>query len=171
MIILDTTAFYAGIPFQSSEQFVTTDLVYQEVYRIPTLNKKIEPLIDTKRIIITNPEKEYFTRTKQNAMKTEGMKTPSNADLSIIALALQQKENGKNVIIITDDYAVQNIATNMNIDIKTAMYREIKNSGRWLVYCPGCGNNITKEMKSVETNLKNTNCDTCGTKLRQKLIK
>lgn len=171
MIILDTTAFYAGIPFQSSDQFVTTELVYEEVYRIPTLNKKIVPLVETRRIIITNPEQEYVTITKQTAIKTEGIKTPSNADLSIIALALQQKEKGKEAIIITDDYAVQNIATNMKINIKTAMYKEIKNSGKWLVYCPGCGKSMNKKMKLSKTNTKHSNCDICGTELRQKLIK
>ena len=80
----------------------------------------------------------------------------SQEDISTIALSLQLKAE-----LVTDDFAVSNVAKNLNIKVSPIMTSGIKNIITWIYYCPGCKRNFSKT----------TECPNCGNMLKRKPLK
>lgn len=51
-LVLDSTAFYAGIPFTGTSKYYTTPLVIREVSHNQILSMAISALIESNRLII-----------------------------------------------------------------------------------------------------------------------
>ncbi|MCY4490129.1 MAG: PIN domain-containing protein [Thaumarchaeota archaeon] len=154
--VLDASAFYAGVPFRSRDKYCTTSLVYDEIRHIKKNHDALGILLETDRLRILEPE-EISTKKAKAAAKASGdFQQMSIQDISVIALAIHV--NGK---IISDDYAIANVAGNLGISVLPVMTLGIKDVGRWLHYCPGCG---AKQDAGNE-------CNICGTPLKRKLLK
>ena len=151
--ILDSSAFYAGIPFSSNEPSITTSDVYNEIKHIKKDHDAIQILIETKRLKISDPEQRFVTTVKNAAKKSGDFPNLSQEDISIIALSLQY-----NAELITDDFAVSNVAKNLNIKVIPVMTSGIKKIVTWIYYCPGCKTDFS-EIK---------NCPNCGNRLKRK---
>ena len=154
--VLDATAFYAGIPFVSNDFFMTTSIVYEEIKHIKTKQGALEMLQQTNRLQIRNPNNESISIVKDTANKTGDSVTISEQDISIIALALENKME-----LITDDFAVTNVARQLKIQTSSLMTQGISTVGKWISYCSMCGKEFSKEK----------DCPICGSKLNRKLIK
>ena len=57
--VLDSSAFYAGIPFSSNEPSVTTSDVYNEIKHIKKDHDAVQILIETRRLKISDPEQRF----------------------------------------------------------------------------------------------------------------
>ena len=154
--VLDATAFYAGIPFVSNDSFMTTSVVYEEIQHIKTKQGALEMLQQTNRLQIRDPDKKFTNIVKNTADKTGDSTTLSKQDVSIIALALENK-----IELITDDFAVTNVAKQLKIQTLSIMTQGINTIGKWISYCSMCGKEFSKEK----------DCPICGNKLNRKLIK
>jgi len=154
--ILDASAFYAGVPFRSSNDCYTTSLVYDEIKHIKKNHDALGTLLETNRLKIREPDKES-TKTAIIAAKDTGdFPQLSKQDISIIALCIEM--NGE---IISDDFAISNVAKNLGLKISPIMTQGIKDVGKWIHYCPGCRTNHTNKKE----------CPMCGTPLKRKLLK
>ena len=154
--VLDATAFYAGIPFVSNDSFMTTSTVYEEIEHIKTKQGILEMLQQTNRLQIRDPDNEFISKVKNTADETGDSATISEQDISIIALALENK-----IELITDDFAVTNVARQLKIQTSSLMTQGISTVGKWISYCSMCGKEFSKEKE----------CPICGSKLNRKLIK
>ncbi len=154
--ILDASAFYAGVPFRSSSDCYTTSLVYDEIKHIKKNHDAIGMLLETNRLKIREPSKESIKAAVKAAKSTGDFPQLSKQDISIIALCIEM--NGE---IISDDFAISNVAKNLSLKISPIMTQGIKDVGKWVHYCPGCRTN--------HTNVKE--CPMCGTPLKRKLLK
>ena len=154
--VLDATAFYAGIPFSSNDSFMTTSIVYGEIEHIKSKQGALEMLQQTNRLQVRDPREETIKIVNETAEKTGDKITISEQDASIIALALEN-----NAELITDDFAVTNIARQLEIKTLSLMTDGISKVGKWISYCSVCGKEFQKEKE----------CPICGTKLNRKLIK
>ena len=154
--VLDATAFYAGIPFASNDSFMTTSMVYEEIQHIKTKQGVLEMLQQTNRLQIRDPDKKFTSVVKNTADKTGDSTTLSKQDISIIALALENK-----IELITDDFAVTNVAKQLKIQTLSIMTQGISIVGKWISYCSMCGKEFSKQKE----------CSICGSKLNRKLIK
>ena len=153
---MDATAFYAGMPFTSNDSFMTTSAVYDEIQHIKMKQGAIEMLQQTNRLQIRDPDKKFINIVKDTAYKTGDNTTISKQDISIIALALENK-----IELITDDFAVTNVARQLKIQTLPLMTQGIDTIGKWISYCSMCGKEFSKEKE----------CPICGSKLNRKLIK
>ena len=63
--VLDASAFYAGIPFSSSEPNFTTSLVYDEIQHIKKEQDAVQILIETKRLTVQDPEPDFLDKVKK----------------------------------------------------------------------------------------------------------
>jgi UPF0271 protein len=151
---LDAGAFYAGIPFLSSGRYCTTQAVLDEVRHIKKSHGAIEALLDAGSLEIIDPESNSIERAKAAAKKTGDYQKLSKADFSIIALALQL-----GTTLLTDDYAVANVATSLKIPVESSSGKGIKETRRWIAYCSACGRAFGPEAKE---------CPLCGNRLRRK---
>ena len=154
--ILDASAFYAGVPFRSSEDCYTTSLVYDEIQHIKKNHDALGILLETNRLKIREPDGQSTQAAIKAAKNTGDFPQLSKQDISIIALGIETKGQ-----IITDDFAISNVAKNIGLNIAPIMTKGIKDVGKWIHYCPGC--------KASYQNGKE--CSICGTALKRKLLK
>ena len=154
--VLDSSAFYAGIPFSSSEPSVTTSYVYNEIKHNKKDHDAVQILIETRRLKISDPEHKFIITVNNAAKKSGDFPNLSQEDVSTIALSLQLKAE-----LVTDDFAVSNVAKNLSIKVSPVMTSGIKNIITWIYYCPGCKRNFSKT----------TECPNCGNVLKRKPLK
>jgi endoribonuclease Nob1 len=154
--ILDASAFYAGVPFGSLEEHHTTPEVFDEVQHIKKNHNALETLIQTKRLMVRQPEIEFIKMIKRKANESGDIQELSKEDISILALCLELQGE-----LVTDDYAVSNVASNLGIKVSPVMTDGIKDVGKWVHYCSGCGIQFTKISE----------CPQCGNPLKRKLLK
>ena len=102
--ILDASAFYAGVPFRSSEECYTTPLVYEEIQHIKKNHDALGTLLETNRLKIREPDEQYTQNAIKSAKETGDFPQLSKQDISIIALGMETKGQ-----IITDDFAISNV--------------------------------------------------------------
>lgn len=154
--VLDSTAFYAGIPYQGSGRYFTTYLVLEEVKHHSVGSSLIHS-----RVQVTEPSPDSMTRVKATASKTGDIGALSQTDLSLLALALDLSQADGGVHLVSDDFAVRNVAEILSIPLAQTSLKggEWKNI-TWKIYCRGCGKQYT--------NPKLTVCPVCGTQLVRK---
>jgi endoribonuclease Nob1 len=156
--VLDSTAFYAGIPYQGNGRYYTTYLVLEEVKH----HSVGSSLIHT-RVQVTEPSPDSVTKVRTTASKTGDITALSDTDVSLLALALDLKANELGTRLVSDDFAVRNVAEVLGIPLsETAMKGGEWKNISWKLYCKGCSKQYT--------NPKLTECPVCGTKLVRKTI-
>jgi len=154
--ILDASAFYAGVPFRSSDDCYTTSLVYDEIKHIKKNHGALATLLETNRLRIREPDAKSIESAVKASKNTGDFPQLSKQDISIIALGIEM--NGE---IISDDFAISNVVKNLDLKISPIMTKGIKDVGKWIHYCPGCRTNYTTGKE----------CTLCGTPLKRKLLK
>jgi UPF0271 protein len=163
--VLDSTAFFAGIPFQGEGRYYTTYHVLDEVG-----SRGVGAQLIHSRVQVTEPSKQSMQRVKQVSAKTGDLKSLSEADTSILAVSLDLLSSSSSssssgggdgrVILVTDDFAVRNVAEALGIDLSETTVRGGGKQITWVTYCKGCG----KEYADPKVTI----CEVCGTKLSRK---
>ena len=154
IFILDASAFLSGKPINlDSSTLVTT----------PGVSKELKPrgrdyqafqFLKEKGLTIHAPSKKSISRINIVSAETGDKDRLSDADKEILALALDiNKDKGKEAIILSDDYSIQNVAHVLNIKFETISQSGITKRFKWVYKCRGCG-------KKFKENIKN--CPICG---------
>jgi UPF0271 protein len=154
--VYDASAFYAGIPFASPDEGFTTQLVFDEIKHIKQSHGALDTLLGMGRLRIVDADAERMDFVAECAKRTGDLQKMSRADISAVALALQL--GGQ---LVTDDFAVSNLAKNLNLDVAPAMTKGIRDVGKWVYYCPAC----KKEFDAQDS------CPICGSSLKRRLLK
>ena len=154
--VLDSTAFYAGIPYQGNGRYYTTYLVLEEVR-----HHNVGSSLIHSRVQVTEPSPDSLNTVKTTAVKTGDIGALSQTDISLLALALDLKGRQGGVSLVSDDFAVRNVAEVLSIPLAQTSLKggEWKNM-TWKIYCRGCG--------KAYTNPKLTVSPVCGTQLIRK---
>ncbi|MEM0021015.1 MAG: hypothetical protein QW039_06365 [Fervidicoccaceae archaeon] len=121
VIIFDTAAFLAGLHLLIGGKVVTVEEVIQEVkdsYSASRLEYGVEAnkveLLEVGRITVSS------------IIPDELRSKLSRTDLKILQLAYEMKKKGKNVVVLTDDYALQKSLLFLKIDFRPVRHRGIK---------------------------------------------
>ena len=164
-IIVDTTAFIAGFNVYS---------VHGEVYSVPEVEEeltgdsisklRLKMAIEDGRLKLREPSAQALSKARETALEMGDFLSLSEVDMKIIALAVQLKNEGYMPEVITDDYAIQNIARRLNVKYASVITYGIKHQLRWVLYCPACHRKYPPDYKSEI-------CENCGTKLKRKPIR
>ena len=101
------------------------------------------------------PEPEMVKEIKRKAEHTRDSEELSKADLEILAKALEYRDRG---VLITDDYAIQNVALQLGIKVKPVAQNKIKDIIIWQKKCTGC----------KKTFDKGDVCTICGSSLKKR---
>ena len=153
--IADASAFYAGTPFRSLEIFYTTSQVYEEIKHIKKNYDVLGVLIESGRLKIKDPEPSNTDFVIKKSKETGDLSQLSKEDISILALCVETKGE-----LITDDFAISNVAKNLGIEVFPIMTSGIKNVGKWIQYCQACRKRFTEGRE----------CPICGLPFTKKLI-
>ena len=101
------------------------------------------------------PEPEMIVKVLEMAKYTQDIEDLSSTDVDILAKALEYKECAE---LLTDDYAVQNVASLLGIDVKSVAQKNISDLLLWEKQCIGC----RKRFEKGEI------CPVCGSPLKKK---
>jgi UPF0271 protein len=150
--VLDASAFIYGM-FPEGE-LVTPPKVYAEV-KDEASALKLELLAG---LSVREPGAGWVGEIKKEAKETGDIMRLSPSDIDLLALAAEVRASGKSVAILTDDYAVQNVARKIGLEIVPLHQKGIKYKIVWEKRCMGC--NRTYKEGDV--------CEVCGSPLKLK---
>jgi UPF0271 protein len=161
-MVLDTSAFLAGFnPFSLNEDQVTVPSVEEEIRTNSITWIRFKTAAENGRIKIKTPTEECWNKAKASANKVGDAFFLSETDTQLLALALELKAAGYNPQIVTDDYSIQNVATQMGIEFASLATFGIRRLLEWMRYCPACH-------KEYPADYNSTKCEVCGTELKRK---
>jgi UPF0271 protein len=161
-IILDTSAFIAGFdPLAVLEKQYTVPEVKKELITGSISWMRFNAAIENGKLTVRNSKKSFLQDIKEASTKIGDIRYLSEADLQVLALALELKDNGLIPVIVTDDYSIQNVANKINVDFSSLVTFGIKSRFKWILYCPAC-------FRKYPSNYKLTSCEVCGTQLKRK---
>lgn len=165
VLVLDTTALLAKYPLQIYGWHVkmyTTPSVISEV-RDKESRESTELALVLDKILVKQPSLHMKKKVVETIIKIGEHSSLSSTDVDVVALAFELKSRGGKVVVITDDYALQNTLLHLGIPFKPLRTRGIRSSRTYIVYCPSCG--------YTSTNLGEKQCPICGSLLKKKVVK
>jgi len=101
------------------------------------------------------PEPEMVKEVRKKAEQTRDSEELSKTDIEILAKALEHRDRG---ILLTDDYAVQNVAVQLGIQVQPIAQKKIRDIIIWQKQCTGCRKTFDK----------GDVCLICGSALKKK---
>jgi len=156
--VLDASALFY-FPSLLDAELWTTELVVNEV-KNDVEKDIVKKMIDNKDLLVGSAPLESIKEVITVANELSEIHKLSKADLSLLALSLYLKEKGENVMLLTDDYAMQNIALHLKINVSSISGKSITHKIVWEFYCPACRKTISS--------FKVKECPICGTPLKRK---
>ena len=162
VIVLDTSAFLAGFdPFSLSEEQVTVPKVEEEIRKNSLILVRFKTALENGKLKVKAPSEEFLNKVKASASKVGDSFLLSETDSQLLALALELKATGYAPQIVTDDYSIQNVATQLGIEFLALATFGIKRLLEWIRYCPACH-------REYPVNCSSKECLVCGTELKRK---
>ncbi len=163
LFVLDSSALIndPNFSFEEKHQYLTTQAVVNELKSIET-SHLIENALHHKMLSIKNPS----TGTSQKIMDLvaeKGFKPLAKADVSVLALAQELKEEGLAFQVLTDDYSIQNFLSILKIPFSSIIQGEIRKTISFEKVCPACN-------KIFSPGFKEKVCSNCGTPLKSRRI-
>lgn len=161
-IVLDTSAFIAGFdPMAIPEKQFTVPEVNNELIEGSIPRMRFNAAVENGKVSILKPKDSFFQEILEASKKVGDIRYLSDADLQVLALAMELKSRGLSPVIVTDDYSVQNVANKIGAEFVSLMTFGIKFRFKWSLYCPAC-------YRKYPSDYKFKDCEVCGTELKRK---
>ncbi|MFX0064412.1 MAG: PIN domain-containing protein [Candidatus Hermodarchaeota archaeon] len=155
--ILDTSAiihFEAVLPKRPGIRYIICSSVLKEL-KARLTQYRFQALEGKQFITYMDASTEALTKVLATATKVGSLKSLSQTDIDVIALAVHLKDSTKNkVIVITNDFPIQNVCSFLNIAFQsTSKAFKIKEEIEWTWICQYCGQTLEPFQE---------NCLNCG---------
>lgn len=165
VFVLDTSAFIMGVNPSSIEGTAySVPAVANELPDGTMASIRFNTSRDSGKLIVKMPDLQ-----SQNAVRTASIQLGedqvlSEADRQILALALNLNLDGKAPTIVSDDYAIQNVAERLKLSYTPLATFGISYEFDWILYCPAC-------FKKYPPRYACAVCRVCGTELKRKVLR
>lgn len=164
-VLLDTSVFIMGYEVSDVDvEHYTVPAVRKELRDGDLSSLRLDTALRTGRLIIRSPEARYVTELEAAAAELGEAGVLSYADIELLALGLQLRAEGKNSVVVSDDYSVQNVADHLGLRYSSLATLGIKRRFDWSIYCPGCRRSFSKHQPGGI-------CPVCGTELKRKPVR
>ena len=155
VLVLDTSAVIAGfVPGLADAEQVTVQEVLEEARDLCS-KLELETAVLAGRVKVVEPSKNSLAKVQTKVRHTGDV--VSETDVKLLALALDLESTKAQ--LVTDDYAIQNLASLLDVPYKRVAMPGIKEVLRWETVCPACGRRYPPSV---------TRCQTCGSGLTRK---
>jgi UPF0271 protein len=149
MYVLDSSAFINE--YHTDEQVASIPLVREELedesaYRFDAL--------EGSGMYMHIPDGETVERIERAARETGDYDELSRTDIRLVAAAFELDGT-----LVTDDYAMQNVAEKLNVVIEVIAREGIDEQRSWTYQCQGCGREFDES---------HDRCPVCGSSLSRK---
>ena len=162
---MDTSALIAGFNPLS---------IIETQYSVPAVKKELVPnsmpwtrfnaAVENRRLRVRAPRNSSLQEVTEASRRVGDARYLSEADLQVLALALELKRAGLHPLIVTDDYSIQNVGNQIGVDFTSLMTYGIRFRFNWIIYCPACH-------RKYPSDYKFKSCEVCGTKLKRKPLR
>lgn len=149
MEILDTSAFI--------HDYTTDD----SISTIPAVREELEDeagyrfdALEGSGMRLHIPDPGTVERIERAAGETGDLETLSRTDIRLLAAAFELDGT-----LVTDDYAMQNVADKLEIDVSIIAQEGIEEQREWEFQCQGCGRTFDE---------RRDRCPICGSSLERK---
>lgn len=122
---------------------------------------RLNAAMESGKLKVRMPEESSIRRVRESSKTVGDMRYLSEADLHVLALALELKDSGYSPSIVTDDYSIQNVAHQIGVGFSSLMTFGIRYRLYWILYCPACHRKYPADYKLKK-------CEICGTALKRK---
>jgi len=144
------------VPGLADVEQVTVQEVLEEARDLCS-RLEFETAVTAGKVSVTEPSKESVLKVRKKVGQTGDR--VSEVDIKLLALALDLQLAGKGPELVTDDYAIQNLASLFGIAYRRVAMPGIKEVFAWGMVCPACGRTYSPDA---------SRCDICGSQLRRK---
>jgi UPF0271 protein len=149
MYVLDASAFIHE--YHTDERMATIPMVREELedesgYRFDAM--------EGAGMHLHVPDPNTVEQVRRAAGETGDQSTLSEVDVRLVAAAHELDGT-----LVTDDYAMQNVAEHMGVVVEPIAREGIEEQREWLFQCGGCGREFEEE---------HDRCPVCGTDLTRK---
>jgi UPF0271 protein len=145
--ILDSSAVLSGKSISPTDgDLFTTPGICSE-FKKGGRDYRIFQFLIERGLSIISPSKKSISMINKVADTTGDIGRLSKADIEVLALALDKQKENREVIILTDDYSIQNVAHAIGIKFKSIAQKGIKREFKWAYVCSGCGKKFDKHIK------------------------
>ena len=160
--VLDASAFINGFQPTSKNNFTVPEITAE----IKDFESRLlyDTAVDEGRLTVRDVTQEYMDKTDAIISSSGDILRLSVPDKKIIALALMLEDEGRIVMVISDDYTIQNTLKIMGIDYSGIITEGIREVYNWKKVCNGC-------RKEFEEDYPFDDCDVCGSRIFKKRIK
>ncbi len=164
IIVVDTSALMGQSQFAAYDVlFATTPIILKEMMR-QGLNDLITLLQETDKLRVVMPSQKAQEKVFATAKELGDQSVLSKADKQLLALAVDFLQQDYHVILLSDDYSIQNVAKYLGIEIHPSHQPGIREIIQWETYCSACKGTFS----DFETGKP---CPVCGTVLTRRAIK
>ena len=160
--VLDASAIIGGFSSKKSQNFITASVISE----IKDFKSKLylESAIGNGSITIMEPESVDTKNVSNIIIKSGDVLRLSDVDKNLVALAFKLKREHKNLLVVTDDYSMQNVLKIVGIPYRSVLTEGINEIYGWVKICKGCKKKYPPEYVFDE-------CEICGTRIIKKRIK
>jgi len=120
--------------------------------------------IESGKLRVRKPNTRFLDRVKEASKTVGDLRSLSDVDMQVLALALELKTKGHDPFIVTDDYSIQNVANQLGVNFTSLMTFGIRFKLHWILYCPACHRKYSPDYKQKL-------CEVCGTQLKRKPLR
>ncbi len=150
-----------GFDPATSDQAYTVEAVENELLTGTTAHLRFRLAKDKGMLSVQPPSSRSRLQVDKVAASVGEKGFVSEADRDVVALALDLRQSGQSPLIVSDDYAVQNLAEHLQLEYGSLANFGIVHKFQWMMYCPACHRRYEHPARV---------CRVCGTVLRRKVL-
>ena len=137
---------------------LTASSIIDEIKNKPSI-QRVDYLISIGILSTEDPQQYCIDKVQEAAIETGDISVLSSPDIDLLAIAYSMSHSGEDVVVVSTDFAVLNVARNLGLKIIDPKGK-ITHHTKWIMKCPACGN-LSEDGKSVE-------CEICGTRMKRR---
>ena len=165
VLVLDTSAFVMGInPSALDLPSYSVTSVLDELIPDTLPHTRFGASQDSGRLSVKKPAPSSTRIVQETSSRVGDVDVLSTADVEVLALALDLKNDGMSPVIVSDDYAIQNVSETLRMEHASLATFGITQKFDWIYYCPACFRKYTIRDAGQE-------CRVCGTRLKRKVAR
>ncbi len=165
VLVIDTSALISGFdPSAVNEEAYSVPRVKDELLDGSIMKMRFNASIESGRLKLIDPSQKYIDIAKEASREVGDAGSLSEADIEVIALAVQLKDCGYEAVVLTDDYSIQNVAEKLELNFAPLANLGIRYYLSWIYYCPACGKKYPPDRKIIL-------CENCGMQLKRRPVK
>jgi UPF0271 protein len=161
VLVIDTSAFIMGFNPTRPGEVYTVGAVEDELSKGTMTQLRFRVNKEKGAIIVRSPSPRAIDSVEAVSAKIGEKGHVSQADREVVALAWDLKQDGEDPVIVSDDYAVQNMAEHLHLAFGSLANFGIAHKFDWIMYCPACHRRSIGPEKT---------CRVCGTDLKRKVL-